>query len=37
MKNQFILPFRIGKKQKRAVIDAAGHEVVVFRNEFLAT
>jgi hypothetical protein len=25
-----LLPFRVGKKRKRAVIDARGQEVVVF-------
>ena len=28
--NKFKLPFRLGKKQNRAVLDADGHEVVVF-------
>ena len=39
MKNQFVLPFRIGKKQLRAVLDANGHEVVVFPKgcEYLAS
>lgn len=27
---KFEKPFRIGKKQKRSVLDANGHEVVVF-------
>jgi len=31
MKNDFIKPFRVGKKQSRAVLDGRGHEVVVFR------
>jgi hypothetical protein len=26
----FKMPFRLGKKQKRAVLDADGHEVVTF-------
>jgi len=26
----FIAPFRVGKKQKRAVLDSRGYEVVVF-------
>lgn len=30
MEKQFILPFRLGKKQLRAVLDANGKEVVVF-------
>jgi hypothetical protein len=34
----FISPFRIGLKQNRAVLDAKGHEVVVFPKgcEYLA-
>ena len=28
--NTFKLPFRLGKRQLRAVLDADGHEVVVF-------
>lgn len=27
---KFIPPFRIGKKQKRAVLDSRGYEVVIF-------
>ena len=27
---EFIPPFRIGKKQQRAVLDSSGHELVVF-------
>ena len=36
---QFILPFRLGKKQLRAVLDANGQEVVVFPKgcEYLAS
>ena len=30
MEKQFVLPFRLGKKQLRAVLDANGKEVVVF-------
>ena len=35
---QFILPFRLGKKQKRAVLDSNGYEVVIFPKgcEYLA-
>lgn len=29
-KKDFIPPFRVGKKQGRAVLDGRGHEVVVF-------
>jgi hypothetical protein len=38
MDKQFTLPFRVGKKQDRAVLDAFGHEVVVFNKglEYLA-
>lgn len=32
MNKQFILPFRLGKKQNRAVLDANGREVVVFNK-----
>jgi len=34
----FLLPFRVGKKQERAVLDADGREVVVFPRgrEFFA-
>lgn len=34
----FKLPFRIGKKQNRAVLDANGHEIVIFPKdcEYLA-
>lgn len=28
----FAPPFRVGKKQGRAVLDSNGHEVVVFPN-----
>ena len=28
--NKFKIPFRLGKKQNRSVLDADGHEVVVF-------
>jgi hypothetical protein len=28
--NKFNLPYRVGKKQKRAVLDCEGKEVVVF-------
>lgn len=31
---KFKLPFRVGKKQKRAVLDADGLEVVVFPKGF---
>ena len=36
--NKFKLPFRLGKKQNRAVLDADGHQVVVFNkgHEYLA-
>lgn len=27
---KFIAPFRVGKKQKRAVLDSRGYEVVIF-------
>ena len=39
MKKQFVLPFRLGKQQLRAVLDANGHEVVVFPKgcEYLAS
>lgn len=39
MNKQFILPFRLGKKQNRAVLDSLGHEVVVFPKgcEYLAS
>lgn len=30
LRKEFKLPFRLGKKQSRAVLDANGHEVVVF-------
>lgn len=30
--SNFIPPFRVGKKQGRAVLDSNGHEVVVFPN-----
>ena len=30
MQKQFVLPFRVGKKLSRAVLDVNGHEVVVF-------
>lgn len=30
----FKLPFRVGRKQNRSVLDADGHEVVVFRKGF---
>ena len=28
--NKFIPPFRVGKKQNRAVLDGLGHEFVIF-------
>ncbi len=31
-KKNFTPPFRVGKKQGRAVLDSNGHEVVVFPN-----
>ena len=36
--NKFKTPFRLGKKQNRAVLDADGHQVVVFNkgHEYLA-
>ena len=36
--NKFKTPFRLGKKQNRAVLDADGHQVVVFNKglEYLA-
>lgn len=38
MDKQFILPFRLGKKQNRAVLDSNGREIVVFPKgcEYLA-
>lgn len=30
--SNFTPPFRVGKKQGRAVLDSNGHEVVVFPN-----
>ena len=30
MENKFIPPFRVGKKQQRAVLDSQGKELVVF-------
>lgn len=27
---KFIPPFRVGKKQKRAVLDSRGYEIVIF-------
>lgn len=36
MVNGFLLPFRVGKKQKRAVLDAKGQEVIIFNDECLA-
>ena len=39
MSKEFILPFRLGKKQNRAVLDANGQEVVIFPKgcEYLAS
>ena len=39
MNKEFILPFRLGKKQNRAVLDSNGQEVVVFPKgcEYLAS
>lgn len=39
MDKQFILPFRLGEKQLRAVLDANGQEVVIFPEgcEYLAS
>ena len=39
MEKQFVLPFRLGKKQSRSVLDANGKEVVVFPKgcEYLAS
>ncbi len=36
---KFIAPFRVGKKQSRAVLDSNGHEVVVFPKgcEYMAS
>ena len=36
--NKFKTPFRLGKKQNRAVLDADGHQVVVFNKglEYIA-
>ena len=36
--NKFKTPFRLGKKQNRAVLDADGHQVMVFNKglEYLA-
>lgn len=36
--NKFKTPFRLGKKQNRAVLDADGHQVVIFNkgHEYLA-
>ena len=36
--NKFKTPFRLGKKQNRAVLDADGHQVVVFNkgHEYLS-
>lgn len=38
MEDKFKVPFRIGKKQSRAVLDDYGKEVVIFRKglEFMA-
>lgn len=33
-KKEFIPPFRVGKKQGRAVLDGDGHEVVIFPTGF---
>lgn len=32
-KIKFTPPFRVGKKEGRAVLDSNGYEVVIFRNE----
>lgn len=36
MDNKFELPFRVGKKQNRVILDANGHEVAYFNNSELA-
>lgn len=32
--DKFVPPFRVGKKQKRVVLDSLGHEAAIFQEGF---